>query len=122
MILGDFGAVELWGDAFRGCPGPSTFEAFATVKDNEKKLAAPLIWQRLAGAAKSVVLYLEPRDFTSETGLENLLKVLRESPLQKLPIKDSFSRLEKWSGLRRAPLETSSWSENEPGIYGPSVR
>ena len=65
MILGDFGAVELWGDAFRRCPGVgrSTFEAFATscrwfkcpLKDNEKKSAAPCIWQRLAGAAKSVV-------------------------------------------------------------------
>ena len=84
---------------------PSSFEAFATsckwfecaLKDSEKKLAAPKIWQRLSGAAKSVVRH---------TGLEKLLRVLRESPLQKLPIPDSFSRLEKWSGLRRGPNES----------------
>ena len=93
---------------------PSSFEAFATsckwfecsLKDSEKKLAAPKIWQRLAGAAKSVVRHLDPKDFSSDTGLEKLLRVLRESPLQKLPIPDSFSRLEKWSGLRRGPSES----------------
>ena len=76
------------------------------LKDSEKKLAAPKIWQRLSGSAKSVVRHLDPKDFSSDTGLENLLRVLRESPLQKLPIPDSFSRLEKWSGLRRGPNET----------------
>ena len=100
--------VPLWdGD-------PSSFEAFATsckwfecaLKDSEKKLAAPKIWQRLSGAAKSVVRHLDPKDFSSDTGLEKLLRVLRESPLQKLPIPDSFSRLEKWSGLRRGPNES----------------
>eukprot|EP00913_Durusdinium_trenchii_P007584 g7127.t1 len=73
----------------------------ASLKDSERKLAAPRIWQKLEGAAKSVVKHLEPKDFATETGMNKLLGVLRESPLQKLPIPDSFSRLEKWTGLRR---------------------
>ena len=87
-------------------PDPSGFESFATscrwyeasLKDSERKLAAPRIWQKLEGAAKSVVKHLEPKDFATETGMNKLLGVLRESPLQKLPIPDSFSRLEKWTG------------------------
>ena len=93
---------------------PSGFEAFATscrwyeasLKDNERKLAAPRIWQRLAGAAKSVVCHLDPKDFGTEAGLNKLLGVLRESPLQKLPVPDSFNRLERWSGLRRTHAES----------------
>ena len=41
-----------------------------------------------------------PGEFDSATGLERLLDVLRQSPLQKLPVPDSFSRLERWTGLR----------------------
>ena len=93
---------------------PASFEAFATsckwfeysLKDAEKKLAAPRVWQKLSGVAKSVVRHLEPKDFSSENGVEKLLSVLRESPLQKLPIPDSFSRLEKWSSLKRTSHET----------------
>ena len=56
---------------------PSGFEAFATscrwyeasLKDNERKLAAPRIWQRLAGAAKSVVRHLDPKNFGTEAGV-----------------------------------------------------
>ena len=47
---------------------PASFEAFATsckwfeysLKDAEKKLAAPRVWQKLSGVAKSVVRHLEP--------------------------------------------------------------
>ena len=93
---------------------PSGFESFAnscrwyeaSLKDSERKLAAPRIWQKLEGAAKSVVKHLEPKDFATETGMNKLLGVLRESPLQKLPIPDSFSRLEKWTGLRRNGSES----------------
>eukprot|EP00438_Fugacium_kawagutii_P018226 Skav218341 [mRNA] locus=scaffold755:624672:632918:- [translate_table: standard] len=93
---------------------PSTFEAFATncrwyemgLKETERKLAAPRIWQRLQGAAKSVVRHLEPKDFDSASGLEKLLRILRDSPLQKLPIPDSFNRLERWTSLRRTTIET----------------
>ena len=93
---------------------PASFEAFATsckwfeysLKDAEKKLAAPKVWQKLSGVAKSVVKHLEPKDFSSENGMEKLLAVLRESPLQQLPIPDSFSRLEKWSSLKRTAQET----------------
>eukprot|EP00435_Cladocopium_sp_Y103_P029947 s1363_g7.t1 len=88
---------------------PSSFENFATsckwfecsLKETDRRLAAPRIWQKLQGAAKSVVRNLRPQDFDTATGVDKLLSILRESPLQKLPIPDSFSRLEKWSGLRR---------------------
>eukprot|EP00913_Durusdinium_trenchii_P002589 g2396.t1 len=93
---------------------PASFENFATscrwyecsLKDTEKKLAAPRIWQRLAGAAKSVVKHLDPKDFATESGLQKLLTVLRESPLQKLPVPDSFARLERWTGMRRTSSES----------------
>lgn len=75
------------------------------LKESDRKLAAPRIWQKLHGAAKSVVKNLKPEDFDVANGVEKLLDVLRESPLQKLPIPDSFSRLERWSGLRRAQGE-----------------
>ena len=77
-----------------------------SLKENERKLAASRIWQKLTGAAKSVVRHLDPGDFDDSNGLTKLLNVLRESPLQKLPVPDSFSRLEKWSQLRRGPQET----------------
>ena len=93
---------------------PASFEQFATsckwyemgLKDSERKLAASRVWQKLSGAAKSVVRHLDPADYDSTTGLMRLLSVLRDSPLQKLPVPDSFSRLEKWSGLRRAQGES----------------
>ena len=92
---------------------PSSFENFATsckwyecsLKESDRRLAAPRIWQKLTGAAKSVVRNLKPQDFDTANGVDKLLEILRESPLQKLPIPDSFSHLEKWSGLRRAQGE-----------------
>ena len=93
---------------------PASFESFVTacewystgLKDAERKLAASRIWQRLTGAAKSVVKHLNPTDFDSPAGLNKLLAILRDSPLQKLPVPDSFSRLERWTGLRRNQAET----------------
>lgn len=93
---------------------PSSFEQFvqdcrwyeSSLKSNERTLAASRIWRRLTGAAKSVVRHLNPLDYDSPTGLQKLLDVLRASPLQQLPVPDSFSRLERWSALRRAPTET----------------
>ena len=93
---------------------PASFESFVTacewystgLKDAERKLAASRIWQRLTGAAKSVVKHLNPSDFDSPAGLNKLLAILRDSPLQKLPVPDSFSRLERWTGLRRNQAET----------------
>ena len=93
---------------------PATFESFAQncrwyemgLKPTERSLAASRVWQRLDGAAKSVVRHLAPTDFDSATGLTKLLDILRASPLQQLPIPDSFGRLEKWSSLRRGPQES----------------
>ena len=50
---------------------PASFEGFCTscrwyecsLKESERRLAAPRIWQRLQGSAKSVVRNLEPKDF-----------------------------------------------------------
>ena len=41
-----------------------------------------------------------------ENGLEKLLTILQEPPLQKLPMPDSFNRLEKWCGLCRGQGES----------------
>ena len=93
---------------------PASFETFCTscrwyahgLKESERKLAAPRVWQKLHGAAKSVVRHLDPKEFDRDGGLDRLLEILRSSPLQKLPIPDSFQRLERWSQLRRGQSET----------------
>ena len=92
----------------------SQFEAYATAckwfqkatKESERKLIVARLWGRLTGVAKSVVRHLDPDSFEGEDGLSKFLDVLRRSPLQQLPISDSFSRLEKWNSLRRQERET----------------
>ena len=93
---------------------PTEFEQFfvacqwyeLSLKDSEKKQAASRVWSRLTGPAKSVVRNLDPEAYSHDGGLRKLLQVLRESPLQQLPVPDSFSRLEKWSSLRRKDNES----------------
>ena len=93
---------------------PAEFEHFATacrwyeksLKESERRQAAPRIWSRLHGAAKAVVRHLNPDEYETAGGLQKLLQVLRDSPLQQLPVPDSFSRLEKWNSLRRRDGET----------------
>ncbi|CAE6969531.1 SLC6A5 [Symbiodinium natans] len=93
---------------------PTTYETFETackwyaltLRDNERKGAAARVWSRLTGPAKSVVKHLDPQMFFAEDGLSKLLAILRQSPLQTLPIPDSFSKLERWSHLRRREGET----------------
>ena len=59
---------------------PSSFDSFATsckwyersLKESDRKLAAPRIWQKLHGAAKSVVKNLKPEDFDVTNGVEKL--------------------------------------------------
>ena len=93
---------------------PSTFASFETacrwyvltLKESEKPGAAARIWGRLSGPAKSVVKHLDPEFFHNNRGWELLLDKLRKSPLQTLPIPDSFQKLEKWSNLRRRDRES----------------
>lgn len=93
---------------------PASFEAFvqsckwytSSLKETERRLAASRVWQKLQGAAKSVVRHLDPSDFDTPTGLDRLIEVLRASPLQRLPVPDSFQRLERWSSMRRGAQET----------------
>ena len=93
---------------------PNSFERFASacqwysygLKDNERHLAAARVWNKMTGPTKGVVRHLSPEEFACSDGISKLLEVLRASPLQKLPIPDSFSRLEKWSNLGKRPHET----------------
>ena len=103
-----FSDIPSWdGDA-------SSFEAFViacrwfqkSLKESEQKQAASKIWQRLQGPAKAVVKHLSPEAYEDVGGLDRLLDVLRQSPLQQLPIPDSFSRLEAWHHLRRQDRES----------------
>ena len=92
----------------------STFDTFVvackwlqkSLKPSERSQAAPKIWQSLSGAARSVVKHLDPDDYTDDDGMTRLLNVLRASPLQQLPIPDSFGKLERWHHLRKGPNET----------------
>ena len=93
---------------------PATFHTFETacrwyektLKEGERRGAAARVWSRLTGPARSVVKHLSPEDFDNSAGLDKLLLVLRSSPLQTLPIPDSFSKLERWHSLRRKDTET----------------
>ena len=93
---------------------PSSFEEYVTAakwfergtKASERNLVVARLWSQLTGAAKSVVRYLEPEQYEGEDGLKRFLDVLRASPLQQLPIPDSFARLEKWHNLKRSDRET----------------
>ena len=93
---------------------PSTCETHVTAakwfergtKQSERGLVVARLWGELSGAAKSVVRYLEPEQFEGDDGLKRFLDVLRSSPLQQLPVPDSFSRLERWHSLRRAEKES----------------
>ena len=96
-----------------GTPTPfATFETacqwFALMlKETEKAGAAARIWARLTGPAKSVVRHLDPQLFYNAEALELLLEKLRRSPLQALPIPDSFQKLERWSNMKRRDQEPS---------------
>ena len=93
---------------------PAEFETFSvacrwyvkSLKDSERKQAAFRVWAKLQGPAKAVVRHLNPDDYESEEGLSKLLEVLRTSPLQQLPVPDSFKRLDVWHHLRRNNGET----------------
>ena len=93
---------------------PAEFEHFViackwyekSLKEPERSQAASRVWSRLSGPAKQVVRHLDPDAYESDDGLRKLLHVLRESPLQQLPIPDSFSRLERWHSLRRMDTES----------------
>ena len=103
-----YDSVPTWnGDA-------SSFEAFVlacrwyekSLKDTERKQCASRVWQKLTGPAKSVVKHLNPDEYEGPDGLAKLIQVLRTSPLQQLPIPDTYSRLEAWHSLRRNNKET----------------
>ena len=92
---------------------PGTFESYVTAckwyskgtKESERKLVVARLWRKLSGAAKSIVRYADPEQFDHEDGLNQFLALLRESPLQRLPVPDSFNRLDKWSNLKRTDRE-----------------
>lgn len=106
----DRSAVPSWDGS------PATFESYVTAakwyekgtKQSERSLVVARLWGQLSGAAKSVVRYLEPDQYEGSDGLSRFIEVLRQSPLQSLPIPDSFTRLEKWHGLRRTDHESIS--------------
>ena len=93
---------------------PSTFETYCTAcrwyergtKQTERSLVVARLWGQLTGAAKSVVRFLDPDKYDGEQGLSRFLDVLRSSPLQNLPVPDSFTRLDRWSNLRRRDKES----------------
>ena len=95
---------------------PTEFETYATAckwyqkgtKENERKLVVARLWSRLQGPAKSVVRHLDPDLYEGADGLSNFLEVLRASPLQQLPVPDVFSRLERWSQMKRHDREQIS--------------
>ena len=77
-----------------------------SLKSSERQQAASRIWARLTGPARAVVRHLDPDDYEADDGLSRLVDVLRKSPLQALPIADSFKRLDAWHMLKRLPGES----------------
>ena len=115
----DTGGVPAWnGD-------PASFEAFATackwytlsLKESERRQAASRVWQRLQGAAKSVVRHLDPSEYDATNGLDKLLEALRSSPLQRLPVSDSLERTSRSCSCEKRNFSQSFNSlSNEPGL------
>ena len=64
--------------------------------------------EQVQGPAKSVVRHLDPDLYEGADGLSRFLEVLRASPLQQLPVPDVFSRLERWSQMKRHDREQIS--------------
>ena len=72
---------------------PNTFERFATncrwysnsLKSSARPLAAPRVWHKLTGSAKSVVRNLDPEQYIGTNGLEKLLQVLRKKSPSTAP-------------------------------------
>ncbi|CAK8987390.1 unnamed protein product [Durusdinium trenchii] len=64
---------------------PGTFESYVTACKWYSKGTKE-------SAAKSIVRYADPEQFDHEDGLNQFLALLRESPLQRLPVPDSFNR------------------------------
>ena len=103
-----YDAVPVWNGE------PSEFEAFVTscrwyiksLKPSERSQAAPRVWSRLKGSAKAVVRHLDPDQYADDDGLMRLIDILRSSPLQRLPISDTFRRLDLWHQLKRGSNET----------------
>lgn len=103
-----FDAVPVWSGE------PAEFEAFVTsckwyiksLKPSERSQAAPRVWSRLKGSAKAVVRHLDPDQYSDDDGLMRLLEILRSSPLQRLPISDTFKRLDLWHQLKRGSNES----------------
>ena len=75
-------------------------------KESDRKLVVARLWGKLTGVARSVVKHLNPDAFEGEDGLRKFLDTLRQSPLQQLPVPDSFMRLEKWNQMKRLDGET----------------
>ena len=70
----------------------------------------------------------DPDEFSGDDGLTKLLSILQASPLQQLPVPDSFSRLERWHQLRRRDHETIAelfvreedlWVQLQSALYNP---
>eukprot|EP00435_Cladocopium_sp_Y103_P068837 s59_g32.t1 len=93
---------------------PVDFDSFAiacrlyqtSLKDSERKLAASRVWVKLGGPAKAVVRNLSPEEYEHADGLTRLVQVLRNNPLQQLPVPNLFKRLDVWHHLRRQPGES----------------
>ena len=93
---------------------PDTFERLATeckwcqhsLKASEKQLAAPRVWHRLVGSAKSVVRNLDPSRLQHPKWAGQAAGGSSKEPLQRLPVPDTIQRLERWSGLHRRQGES----------------
>ena len=66
------------------------------------------IWPGLSGPAKRLVQNFKPGEFETENGLERFLKILKDSPLGKLALPDTFRRIDDYLEVKRMPGEPMS--------------
>ncbi len=70
------------------------------LKPVERPQAASRIWRALQGTPKQVVQHLDPDDFDCPDFLEKLLRILKESPLQKMPLPDAFQKIDQYHHIQ----------------------
>ena len=78
------------------------------LKPAERNQAPARLWQALTGSPKDAVKNLDPDEFEDQRGLERFLRVLKDSPLGKLPLQDAFTRIDGYHQVKRHYCETTA--------------
>ena len=95
---------------------PDKFQTFkqaaewyvASLKENERALAASRVWTNLRGLARLAVSRLSAKDYEGESGMDKLLEFLAKTPLAKQPLPDAYQKIDQYRNVKRNRGETAA--------------